>query len=60
MPLVKRLEAERVRLQGTQATLQTNAVQPIHDAVRLQGGDIRRQAVNALAAPLQDIQQAAA
>ena len=57
---VKRLEAERVRLQGTQATLQTNAVQAIHDAVLLQGGDIRQQTVNALAAPLQDIQQAAA
>lgn len=38
---VKKLEAERVRLQGTQATLQTNAVQALHDAVRLQAGDIR-------------------
>ena len=57
---VKKLEAERVRLQGTQATLQTNAVQALHDAVRLQGGDIKQQTVNALAAPLQDIQQAAA
>ena len=57
---VKKLEAERVRLQGTQATLQTNAVQAIHDAVRLQSGDIRQQTVNALSAPLHDIQQAAA
>lgn len=57
---VKKLEAERVRLQGTQATLQTNAVQALHDAVRLQSGDIRQQTVNALADPLHDIQQAAA
>ena len=60
MPPLRKLEAERVRLQGTQATLQTNAVQALHDAVRLQGGDIKQQTVNALAAPLQDIQQAAA
>ena len=54
---VKKLEIERARLQGTQATLQTNAVQALHDAVRLQGGDIRQQTVNALADPLHDIQQ---
>ena len=57
---VKKLEAERLRLQGTQATLQTNAVQALYDAVRLQGGDIRQQTMNALADPLHDIQQAAA
>ncbi|WP_263386016.1 hypothetical protein, partial [Granulicella arctica] len=30
---VQKLEAERARLQSTQATLQANAVQAIHDAV---------------------------
>jgi len=57
---LKNLEAERGRLQGTQVNLERNAVQAIHDAVRKQSGEIERQTVNALAAPLSDIQQAAA
>ncbi len=56
---IKNLEAERARLQGTQNNLERNAVQAIHDAVRKQSGDIERQTVNALAAPLAQIQQAA-
>jgi hypothetical protein len=57
---IKNLEAERGRLQGTQVGLERSAVQAIHDAVRQQSGTIERQTVNALAAPLRDIQQAAA
>ena len=57
--VIKKLEAERVRLQGTQMNLERNAVQAIHDAVRKQSSDIERQTVQAFAAPLQDIQQAA-
>jgi ElaB/YqjD/DUF883 family membrane-anchored ribosome-binding protein len=57
---IKNLEAERGRLQGTQVNLERNAVQAIHDAVRKQSGEIERQTVNALAAPLSNIQQAAA
>ena len=56
---IQKLEAERARLQGTQMNLERNAVQAIHDAVRLQSGDIERQTVQAFAAPLQDMQQAA-
>jgi hypothetical protein len=56
---IKSLEAERVKLQGTQMNLERNAVQAIHDAVRLQSGDIERQTVQAFAAPLQEIKQAA-
>jgi hypothetical protein len=56
---IKSLEAERVRLQGTQMNLERNAVQAIHDAVRLQSGDIERQTVQAFAAPLQEMKQAA-
>ena len=56
---IKNLEAEQVRLQGTQMNLERNAVQAIHDAVRKQSGDIERQTVNALATPLAQIQQAA-
>jgi glutamate mutase epsilon subunit len=44
---IKSLEAERVKLQGTQMNLERNAVQAIHDAVRLQSGDIERQTVQA-------------
>jgi ElaB/YqjD/DUF883 family membrane-anchored ribosome-binding protein len=56
---IKSLEAERARLQGTQTNLERNAVQAIHDAVRLQSGDIERQTEQAFAAPLQEIKQAA-
>ena len=56
---IKSLEAERVRLQRTQMNLERNAVQAIHDAVRKQSSDIERQTVQAFAAPLRDIQQAA-
>ena len=56
---IKNLEAERKRLQGTQTNLEQNAVQAIHNAIRLQSGDIERQTVSALATPLTQIQQAA-
>jgi ElaB/YqjD/DUF883 family membrane-anchored ribosome-binding protein len=56
---IKSLEAERVKLQGTQMNLERNAVQAIHDAVRLQSGDIERQTVQAFAVPLQEMKQAA-
>ena len=56
---IKSLEVERVKLQGTQMNLERNAVQAIHDAVRLQSGDIERQTVQAFAAPLQEMKQAA-
>ncbi len=56
---IKSLEAERVQWQGARVNLERNAVQAIHDAVRKQSGDIERQTVQAFAAPLQDIQQAA-
>ncbi len=56
---IKSLEAERVQWQGARVNLERNAVQAIHDAVRKQSGDIERQTVQAFAAPLQEIQQAA-
>lgn len=56
---IKSLEAERVKLQGTQMNLERNAVQAIHDAVRLQSGDIERQTKQAFAGPLQEMKQAA-
>jgi hypothetical protein len=56
---IKSLEAERVQWQGARVGLERNAVQAIHDAVRKQSGDIERQTVQAFAAPLQQIQQAA-
>jgi ElaB/YqjD/DUF883 family membrane-anchored ribosome-binding protein len=56
---IKSLEAERARLQGTQMNLERNAVQAIHDAIRKQSDDIERQTVNAFAAPLQEMKQAA-
>ncbi len=56
---IKNLEAERKRLQGTQTNLEQNAVQAIHNAIRLQSGDIERQTASALATPLAQIQQAA-
>lgn|SRR5580698_5660458 len=40
---IKDLEAERARLQGTQMSLERNAVQAIHDAVQKQSDDIERQ-----------------
>lgn len=55
----QKLEVARVKLQGTQALLQTNTVQAIHDAVRRQSGDIKDQIQSALAEPLHDIRQAA-
>ena len=56
---IKSLEAARARLQGTQMNLERNAVQAIHDAVRKQSSDIERQTVQAFAAPLRDIHEAA-
>jgi hypothetical protein len=56
---IKSLEAERVRLQGTQMNLERNAVQAINDAIRKQSDDIERQTVQAFAAPLQEMKQAA-
>ena len=56
---IKNLEAERKRLQGTQMNLELNAVQAIHDAVEKQSDTIERQTVNALAAPIAQMQQAA-
>lgn len=56
---IKNLEAERTRLQRAQTNLEQNAVQAIHNAIRLQSGDIERQTVSALATPLAQIQQAA-
>jgi len=56
---IKSLEAERVQWQGARVNLEHPAVQAIHDAVRKQSGDIERQTVQAFAAPLQEIQQAA-
>lgn len=57
---VQKLEVKRARLQGTQATLQANAVQALHDAVEKQSGKIEGQVDQALARPLRDIQHAAA
>jgi hypothetical protein len=57
---IQKFEAERAQLHGTQANLERNAMQAIHDAVRKQSDGIERQTVQALAAPLRDIQQAAA
>jgi hypothetical protein len=56
---IQKLEAERAQLQGARANLERNAAQAIHDAVRNQSGDIERQTVQAFAAPLQEIKQAA-
>jgi hypothetical protein len=56
---IRSLEAERAQWQGARVNLERNAVQAIHDAVRKQSGDIERQTVQAFAAPLQDMQQAA-
>jgi len=56
---IKSLEAERARLQGTQMNLERNAVQAIHDAVEKQSGNIEQQIVQAFAAPLQKMKQAA-
>ena len=56
---IKNLEAERARLQGTQTNLERNAVQAIHDAVEKQSGNIERQTLQAFAAPLQEMKQAA-
>ena len=55
---IKSLQAERSRLQGTQMNLERYAVQAIHDAVRLQSGNIDQQTVQAFAAPLQENKQA--
>ena len=56
---IKNLEAERVQLQGARTGLERNAVQAIQNAVRQQSSEIERQTVQAFAAPLQDMQQAA-
>ena len=56
---IKNLEAERARLQGTQTNLERNAVQAIHDAVEKQSGNIEQQTLQAFAAPLQEMKQAA-
>ena len=57
---IQSLEAERVRLQGTQLNLERNAVQALHDAVEKQSGKINRQVEQSLAATLHEIQQAGA
>ena len=41
--LIKNLEAERLQLQGTQTSLERNAVQALHNAARLQSEDLKRQ-----------------
>jgi hypothetical protein len=56
---IKSLEAERVRLQGTQMNLERNAVQAIHDAIRKQSDDIERQTVLAFAEPLREMKESA-
>jgi len=56
---IKSLEAERARLQGTQMNLERDAVQAIHDAVEKQSGNIEQQTLQAFAAPLQEMKQAA-
>ena len=56
---IKNLQAERIKLEGTQMNLERNAVQAIHDAVRLQSGNIERQTDQAFAAPFQAIKQTA-
>jgi hypothetical protein len=56
---IQKFEAERAQLHGTQANLERNAMQAIHDAVRKQSGDIERQTVQAFAEPLREIKQAA-
>jgi hypothetical protein len=56
---IQNFEAERTQLQCARANLERNAAQSIHDAVRKQSGDIERQTVQAFAAPLQEIKQAA-
>jgi vacuolar-type H+-ATPase subunit I/STV1 len=55
----QKLEAERVRVQTVQATFELNTVQAIHDAVRKQSVEIERVTVQALGAPLHQIEQAA-
>ncbi len=57
---IKNLETERVKLQNARTGFQENATAAIHEAVRLQSGDIRYQTTQAFAEPLRDIQQAAA
>lgn len=56
---IQNLEAERAQWQNARVNLERNAVQAIHDAVRRQSGDIERQTVQAFAAPLEEMQQAA-
>jgi len=56
---IKSLEAERVQWQGARVNLERQAVQAIQGAVRQQSSEIERQTVQAFAAPLRDIQQAA-
>lgn len=57
---IKNLETERSKLQQASVSLDQNAQWAIREAVRSQSGDIERQTVQAFAAPLHDIQQAAA
>ena len=56
---IQKLEAERAQLQGARVNLERQAVQAIQGAVRQQSSEIERQTVQAFAAPLRDIQQAA-
>jgi len=56
---IKSLEAERVQWQGARVNFERQAVQAIQGAVRQQSAEIERQTVQAFAAPLQEIQQAA-
>ena len=54
------MEAERVRLQGTQLILERNAVQAIHDAVEKQSDKINQQVERSMAGTLHEIRQAGA
>ena len=54
------MEAERVRLQGTQLSLERNAVQALHVAVEKQSDKINQQVEQSMAGTLHDIQQAGA
>jgi DNA repair exonuclease SbcCD ATPase subunit len=57
---IQKLEAERAQLQAARTNLERHAVQAIQGAVAQQSAEIERQIVRAFAAPLRDIQQAAA
>ena len=58
--IIKSLEAERAQMQAARVGFERSVAKAIHDAVRQQSGEVERQTAQALAAPLQDIGQAAA